>query len=149
MPANYIGRDLIQKHFDSFKTIRNLLSNDFDSFNNIFETMYKEFDNFNFNSAYSEDENNFIYEIDVPGANKEDIKIVVNNGDDVIANSISIEYSRKNKSKNQNNSYTFSIPKKANIDKIETSLELGVLKIIIPKIKVEEIKQNQKIIKIK
>ena len=99
-----------------------------------------------------EDEKAYYVEVDLPGVKKEDINVEVKD------NILTISGERKFKKEEEDKGYkrvesffgkferSFTLPADADADKIEASVEDGVLKLTIPKI---EQKENVKKISIK
>ena len=102
-----------------------------------------------------EDKNEYVVKVDVPGVNKEDIKLSIEDGILVIEGERKEEKSVENKEKevrfNERHFGSFcrelNIPNNVIEDKINAGYENGVLKIILPKNKEEE-KSNKKMISV-
>lgn len=100
-----------------------------------------------------EDDDNFKLKIDIPGVNKEEVKISYSDGELIISGE------RKQEKESDNSKYhriersfgkfyrSFTLPKKIKEDKIEAEFKDGQLVIIIPKS--EEVKAKLIDIKIK
>ena len=101
----------------------------------------------------SEDEDNFILKLDLPGVKKEDVKINYENGQ------LSISGERKQETEKKTSKYhrversygkyfrSFNLPSKIKEDKIDAEFKDGQLKITVPKS--EEAKPKQIEVKIK
>jgi HSP20 family protein len=93
----------------------------------------------NVKSNFLENDNSFILEIQIPGINKKDINISV---DDF---NLNIEFNKKEESLDEDTNYklrefntnsfsrSFFLPKSSNLDKITSKCENGILFIDIPK----------------
>ncbi|MBD66250.1 MAG: heat-shock protein Hsp20 [Halobacteriovoraceae bacterium] len=85
------------------------------------------------NSMFTETDKAFLLEVDLPGVKKENIDITVE------GNILSIKGHREDHSEEDGHrsygsfSRAITIPSNANIEKIETNLEDGVLEVMIPK----------------
>lgn len=98
-----------------------------------------------------EDDSSFILTADIPGLNKSDIELLVEN------NTLKISGSRDQKRKNEAYYYqermhgsfhrSFQLPTTINVENITASFENGILSVILPKN--EEAKPKQITIKIK
>lgn len=96
----------------------------------------------------NENETNHIIELAVPGLNKEDIKIELNENKLTISADVKTEEAPKN-SKNVRKEFSyhsfkrsFNLPKLVDKENIEAKNENGILTVLIPK-KEEEIKKNK------
>lgn len=76
----------------------------------------------------NEEENGFLISVDMPGLKKEDIKI------ELKEHSLMISGERKNPSR-ENYIYqkSFTLPKSADVEKIQAAYEDGVLEVFVPK----------------
>lgn len=91
-------------------------------------------------SRVEEEKNHFHLALDIPGVDKEHLKV------DLKDNVLSIRGERKDLIKKENSEYKsfasfsqkYSLPKNANLDEIEVSQVNGVLDIVIPKINKEK-----------
>lgn len=131
----------------------------FNSFNNRFGLQSSKEDEDFMNAVWSpltdisEDDEQYLLHLDLPGVNKEDVKIKYNNGQ------ISISGERFVEEENDNKTYhhverafgkyyrSFNLPEKILEDKIDAEFKDGMLKIIIPK--AEEAKPKQIEVKVK
>jgi HSP20 family protein len=132
--------------FSVFSKQNNQLTN---IFNDFFQDHYKVFNWFSpesekcfVNSSFypqvdiEENDMNFILKLDVPGINKQDVNIYIEN------NILTIEYKIQNQ-QNKKLLYTerlknefkrnFSLADNIDIEKLEAKMENGVLEIILPK----------------
>lgn len=82
-----------------------------------------------------EQENKYLMFIDMPGLNREDIKIEVHE------NTLSIQAQRKRDKFTRSFQHSFYLPKTVDTDKIEARYENGVLKLQLAKIPVPEPKK--------
>ncbi|MBD3635899.1 MAG: Hsp20/alpha crystallin family protein [Crocinitomicaceae bacterium] len=99
----------------------------------------------------SEDDNNFDISVAVPGMNKEDFNISIDDG----VMTISAETKSENEEKEENftrREYNYSsferrftLPENAKEDAVEASYKNGILKIQIPKL-MEDEQKNKKVI---
>ena len=88
----------------------------------------------------SEDENNIFIEADMPGVNKEDIKVSIDN--DLLSITAERTQSEEEKKKGFHRverswgclSRSFTLGENVNTEKIEAKHDNGVLKIVIPKV---------------
>jgi HSP20 family protein len=101
----------------------------------------------------SEDENGFIIDAEMPGLQKGDIEITIQEGNLEIKGEIKEEKKEEKESEVvrrefRSSSYyrCFSLPENSDEDKIEANLDKGILKIRIPKLEIE--KKEKKEIKI-
>lgn len=126
--------------------------NSFPTIGNIFENFFNESffnDDFIGNNSYpksniKESKNSFLIELSIPGFNKDDIELNIDN--DILSIKSSIENVINNKDENvlykefSYNSFerTFKIPENVNKDKINAKFDLGLLKITLPKKEIDE-----------
>ena len=134
--------------------------NEFKDFSSRFNSILTEFEGgesslVGFNPVVNTREGEFAYHVDadLPGVNKEDIKISVKD------NMLTISGERKHKEEVKKKDYyrvessfgkferTFTLPKGSDAENITASNEDGVLEVVIPKLKSETDKAKQ--IKIK
>lgn len=138
----------ISNSSDNFWPIRNVSNNQMDyifgDFEKIIEGVLRS--NYEGGSSYqprcdvSETKNHYLASFDIPGVNKNDIKI------ELVDNQIIISGERRNEIENVENKInlhhekfygkfqrTFKLPTTVNTDKIEAHYENGVLNIAIPK----------------
>jgi HSP20 family protein len=126
---------------------------------NVFDALFNSFPS-DFASAnssvapvnISEDEQGYSLELNVPGRNKEDFKLDVENG------LLTISYEKKEEAENQAHKFvrkeftyssfkrSFSLDEKINAEAIEAKYENGILRITLPK--KEEVKNAPKQISI-
>lgn len=104
-----------------------------------------------------ENQKNYRIEVAAPGMTKEDFNIRLDDDNDLI---ISMEKRSENKQDKENGRYlrrefsyskyqqTMILPDNADKEKISAKVENGVLNIEIPKLTVDEIKKEQKLIAI-
>ena len=98
-----------------------------------------------------ENEDAFLLELAVPGYDKKEINISLEN------NVLTISSEKEDKSENENLNYTmrefmhktfsrsFTLPKSVNSDKIKASYENGILNLNLPKKEEEKVKLNREI----
>lgn len=101
-----------------------------------------------------ENEKDYTVQIVVPGINKNDLKITVNNQ----IMTVEKEDKQEKEEKGKNYSYrefhhssfkrSFKIPENVNFDEIKSNYQDGILNIIIPKPETKEIKESGKTIAI-
>ena len=100
----------------------------------------------------SQDQTAYHVDVDLPGVNKEDIKVDVNDGQLIITGerNLKVEIKEEDYHKIETNygkfSRTFNLPENVDLESIDASCENGVLSITIPRL--EEV-NNQYNIKIK
>ena len=100
-----------------------------------------------------EDENSYSLTADMPGLNKSDIEVKIENEDLIINGDRSLSENDNNKEYHYQErhygkfSRSFKLPESIKIEKISACFENGVLSVIIPKS--EEAKPNNRLIKIK
>jgi HSP20 family protein len=87
----------------------------------------------------SEDKDNFVFSVEIPGMNKEDFKVTVQD------NTLTIRGEKKQESEVKDSNYrrversygafsrSFSLPASVKSDKIKAAYENGVLKLVLPK----------------
>lgn len=98
-----------------------------------------------------EKENEYQVELSAPGFKKDDIKIELENDMMKISSSVEDNKEETNEGFYRREFYkssferSFTIPKNANKEEISATLIDGILKVSIPKLKKEEIKENIKI----
>lgn len=131
----------------------------FNSFNNRFGLQSSKEDEDFMNAVWSpltdisEDDDQYLLHLDLPGVNKEDVKIKYNNGQITISGQRFIENNNDNKTYHHierafGKYYrSFKLPEKILEDKIDAEFKAGMLKITIPK--AEEAKPKQIEVKIK
>ena len=94
-----------------------------------------------------ENESNFEINVDVPGLNKDDINIDIDNnfitisGNKVISKNIS-DTNHRIERRSTNFSRSFTLPKNIDADNVSASLDKGVLTVVLPKQTVEEKKKK-------
>tara|TARA_B100000575_G_scaffold6778_1_gene5031 strand:- start:466 stop:894 length:429 start_codon:yes stop_codon:yes gene_type:complete len=127
-------------------------------FDELFDHRWFNFDTFNYNFPAVntiEKENQYLLEIAVPGMDKKDFEIEIEN-DLMSVSSISkkenevkdgLNYNRQEFSYNSFHR-TFSLPKEVDKSKIMAIYTNGILTITIPKLK-EEISKSKKLIEVK
>jgi HSP20 family molecular chaperone IbpA len=76
------------------------------------------------NANITEEEDNYIVTMDVPGVSKQDINI------DIRQNTLNISGTRKNFGEFNR---TFALPQSVDVQKVEATLENGVLELTLPK----------------
>ncbi len=98
-----------------------------------------------------EHENHFQLDLAVPGLNKEDFKIDIEN------NVLTVSSEKEEKNEESNNNYTrkefvygcfnrsFSLPKSINTESIEATYTNGILQIVLPKKEEEKAKAKREI----
>jgi HSP20 family protein len=137
-----------------FKKDNDLFSNAFGSlFNSPFYTSRDTTSNFAPKVRISEDKDNFMLKLEIPGITKDDIKINIE--DDVLSISGTKKQEKKTEETNllMNELYygefsrSFNISKDIDTNKIEAEFKDGVLNVTLPK--VEEAKQVKKEISVK
>ena len=128
--------DTMQKYFDDFSIKRSSLS----------ETFAPKID-------ISEEENNIIVEAEIPGVNKEDLKITLQD------NILTLEGEKKKEDQTKEKNFyriertygsfkrSFNLPHDVDSEKVEAKFENGLLKISLQKF--EEKKKIEKNIKLK
>lgn len=96
-------------------------------------------------------DDSFILELSVPGYDKKDISISLEN------NVLTVSSEKEEKEENENLNFTmrefahnsfsrsFTLPKSVNPDKIKASYENGILSLILPKKEEEKVKLNREI----
>jgi len=128
--------DAIQKYFDDYSFMGSSLS----------ETFSPKID-------ISEEKNKIVVEAEIPGINKEDLKITLQD------NILTLEGEKKKEDKEKEKNFyriermygsfkrSFTLPVNVDPEKVEAKFEDGLLKISLQKI--EEKKKAEKIIKLK
>ena len=99
----------------------------------IFENLMSNFDYFFGDASYVNDDGDVVYEVEVPGFNKDNIKVTLNN------NILTVSGQRETKSKSHAGSRT--IHKRLSVDKtenIDAKIEDGILYVTLLKEKSEE-----------
>lgn len=128
-------------------------------FPSIFNRFFDDFDNFFNLNNYGlmpatnvvETDQQFEVEMAIPGMEKEDIKVNVDN------NLLTISCEKEDKKEEKEKNYTrrefsygsfcrsFTLPKSVNVDKINASYDKGILKIMLPKKEEEKSKLSKEI----
>ena len=119
------------------------------------ENFYQRYDSSNWAPAVDiiEDENSYSLTADMPGLNKSDIEVKIENENLLINGDRTLSENDDNKEyRYQERHYgkfsrSFKLPEAIKIEKVSAHFENGVLSIIIPKS--EEAKPNNRLIKIK
>ncbi len=119
----------------------------------LFDTFFDDFfteDKLSLRTDLVENENNYLFKVDLPGVNKEDIKINIKN------NYLTLEVEKKEEREEENKNYLrkerfYGSASRSyyvgnvNIDDLTATFENGVLQITVPK----EVKQETKYLEIK
>ncbi len=123
-----------------------------DLFDNVLDNFF-DFENFiplvptnTLNYDVAETDKNYLFELMLPGFNKNDIKIDVKNASLIITAERKEKYNNYLKKESFYGKYKKLIPlpnKNVNIDSIEAKYENGVLKLILPKKEITSTKQKQ------
>jgi HSP20 family molecular chaperone IbpA len=134
---NLKGIDLIKKNF-------------FDNFFNIGDTtpLFDSVERINLQSRFTEDEKNFYLETDIPGVNKEDIKIDISSDNVIKIEGERKEYNEERKGREHFSEKIFgsfyrefSLPNSVDRNSIKAEYKNGVLALKLPKLKGEESKE--------
>ena len=133
---------MLVTRFDPFREIRELENRLFQNY--VPATNEKGISAFTPSVNTREGEFAYHIDVDLPGVNKEEIKVDVKDG----VLTISGERSFKNETKEEDYykietsfgkfSRTFTLPDDADVENIEASSDNGVLEVVIPKLKKEE-----------
>lgn len=122
-----------------------------DFFDNTF-TLYPMFKikKWNPSSSVEEEKNEYIVKAELPGVNEKDLKVTVDDRVLTVKAEYKDEVNEKDKEKKEytEKSYgsftrSFRLPENVDIDKIEAKYKNGLLKVSLPKIKVEEKKERE------